>query len=146
MSSGQALRCSSGVGAKLAEGVFQFPALGDDRSSPLLIPREVVAERVWDPLVADLKAEPLSKLELSAVEDSVCVVMTLNCGSLTGKVPRLVALMTVVEPDVVCVQETWAGFDASELAGLPYAAFTGPKFDGGGLMTLVHRRLSLIHI
>ena len=54
-----------------------------------------------------LRKEPLSKLDLSGAKDQECVVLTLNAGSLKGKLPRLLALLALVEPDVVCVQETW---------------------------------------
>ena len=84
-----------------------------------------------DALAACLRKGPLTKLDLSGVQDEECVMLTMNAGSLRGKLLRLLALITLVEPNVVCVQETWEGFEPSDLAGLPYLGFTGPQFDGG---------------
>ena len=91
-------------------------------------------------MAASLCEEPLTKLDVSVVENGECVVLPVNAGSLRGKLSRLIALITLVEPDVVCVQETWEGFESSDLAGLPYRVFASPQFDGGGLLTLIHRR------
>ena len=136
----QAALCLTGVGARLAEGVYQFPALGVPRCVPPQRHLSLSVDDKWETLAESLRSEPLTKLEMSAVEDEECVMMTINAGSLGGKIPKLIALATLVEPDVACIQETWEGFESADLARLPYLVFTGPLIDSGGLLTLIHTR------
>ena len=136
----QAALCSKGIGGRLAKGVYHFPSLGVPRCTPPQQHPSVSKNDRWDALAACLREEPLTKLDLSGVHNEECVVRTVNAGSLRGKLLRLIALITLVGPDVVCVQETWEGFEPSDLAGLPYLVFVDPQFDGGGLLTLIHRR------
>ena len=140
MTAEQASLSTTTVGARPAGGVYLIPSLGAPRCAPPQPHPSIGRDVRWDALVECLQKEPLSKLDLSGAQDQECVVLTLNAGSLNGKLPRLLALLALVEPDVVCGQETWEAFEPSDQASLPFLVFTGPQFDGGGLLTLIHRR------
>ena len=112
------------IGARPAGGVYLFPLLGAPRCAPPQRHPSIGRDVRWDALVECLRKEPLSKLNLLGAQGQEGVVLTLNAGSLKGKLPRLLALLALVEPDVVCVQETWEAFEPSDLAGLPFLVFT----------------------
>lgn len=66
-------------------------------------------------------------------------VLSINCGGLTTKLPRLLVLLTCCDPDVVCLQET-SDCVADPIPGIPYRVWVGIPVRGGGLAILVHRR------
>ena len=51
-----------------------------------------------------------------------------------------IALIRYVETDIICLQEV-AGLEPGDLEGLGYCVCVGPPRRGGGLATLVSRRL-----
>ena len=86
--------------------------------------------------------KPIDKLLAKSLEMNGIVVMSVNCCSVRLKLPKLVSLILFANPDVVCLQEVWANFDSRSLSVLPFFILSGDLFNGGGLATLVHRRLS----
>ena len=68
------------------------------------------------------------------------MVLCVNAGGLADKLHRLLALLYLVEPDVVIVQEVWTRFDPSSVGSTPFHAEVTEPYDGGGLLTLIHRR------
>ena len=68
-------------------------------------------------------------------------IMSINCGGLTEKIPRLLALLDYSDPDVTCLQEVGSYQAAQALYQLPYRVWTGTATPSGGLAILVHRRL-----
>ena len=71
---------------------------------------------------------------------SVLRVLSINCGGAVGGPARLTALLVYADPDVVCLQEA-ASMPQSLGPDLSYRRWCGPPVRGGGLVTLVHRRL-----
>ena len=66
-------------------------------------------------------------------------VLSINCGGLTTKLPRLLALLHWTDPDVVCLQET-SGCLAEPLPGMAYRVWANTPVRGGGLAILLHPR------
>ena len=73
-------------------------------------------------------------------EASVLRVLSINCGGAVGGPARLTALLVYADPDVVCLQEA-ASLPQSLGPDLLYRRWCGPPIRGGGLVTLVHRRM-----
>lgn len=66
-------------------------------------------------------------------------ILSINCGGAAAKLPRLVALLMYVDPDIICLQEA-AALPPADLQGLPYRTWHGPPIRGGGLITMFHPR------
>ena len=140
ITAGAAALCSSASGALPVEGVFEFPALGVPQCSPPEAPTVVPDPPGSHGLRTWLDSLGVSKLDLSAPLDSQLVVLSVNAGGLADKLHRLMALLFHVEPDVVLIQEAWTRFDPASLSGAPFHVEVTEPYDGGGLITLIHRR------
>ena len=112
------------------DGVFEFPALGAPACfppEPPPIPREPRGGRG---LQDWLDSVGIPKLDLTTPPDSKLVVLCVNAGGLADKLHRLLALLYLVELDVVIVQEVWARFDPSSVGSTPFHAEVTEPYDG----------------
>ena len=132
--------CSTESGAQPAGGVFKFPALGAPLCSPPAAPPIPQEPRGAPGLPDWLDSIDVSKPDLAALPDSKLVVLCINAGGLADKLHKLIALLFLVEPDVVLVQEVWTRFKPSSVGSTPYHAEVNELYDGGGLLTLIHVR------
>lgn len=75
----------------------------------------------------------------TATEYEALRILSINCGGLGPKLPRLIALLGFSDSDIVCLQEAGSALPLG-IGGLPYQAWYGVPVAGGGLATLVHHR------
>ena len=66
-------------------------------------------------------------------------ILTINCGGIGNKFPRLLAVLLHSDPDVLCLQEA-GSLPPESLAHLPFQSWQSHPIRGGGLMTLLHIR------
>ena len=69
------------------------------------------------------------------------MVFSVDAGGLGTKLPRLLANVVVIEPDVVGVQEVCHLYADLALFGLPCCLFTGVAVARGTVALLVHNRV-----
>lgn len=78
----------------------------------------------------------------SHTQDDPLRIMSLNCGGGQSSLPSLCSLISILDPDIICLQELWNFDIRSEVFLRPYVGILGTWRDRGqGLCTLFHRRL-----
>jgi hypothetical protein len=84
-------------------------------------------------------ASPLSQRLIDQPQPPPLRILSVNCGSLSTKQPRLLSLVDYVDPDIICLQEI-GPLPGDVLTGLPFRSWWGPPVPGGGLVTFIHLR------
>jgi endonuclease/exonuclease/phosphatase family metal-dependent hydrolase len=136
-----AQRSSVGLANSSVPGVLPTSQLRSTHCEPCVIPTldplcAGPLRLAYDHIVPDSK--------LSDYDPGPIRLLSVNCGGLADKLPRLVALLLHTDADIVCLQEA-ATLNATALAGLPFLQWAGPKVRGGGLVVLLHHRRVTVH-
>ena len=92
------------------------------------------------PLQQHYEGLQINKLTQTSQDINHLRVMGINCGGLSDKLAKLIALIVYVDPDVITLQEVGPTYNSHTLEGLPYKSYNSELFPSGGLVTLIHFR------